>query len=133
MSARAAFSTALPSSGTSYIDNHVGCADQLLRQAVEGQYVGVDLWGSPNVRANVERGLPFADQAFDTVNQVKDLIAGRMPPGAANPEAARRLSRLKRACRALPWRCPHHVRFAPQRTLVDGTGTPSRGLPPTYT
>jgi D-3-phosphoglycerate dehydrogenase len=36
-------------------------------------------------------------QAFDTVNQVKDLIAGRMPPGAANPEAARRLNRLKRS------------------------------------
>jgi D-3-phosphoglycerate dehydrogenase / 2-oxoglutarate reductase len=36
-------------------------------------------------------------QAFDTVNQVKDLIAGRMPQGAANPEAARRLSRLKRS------------------------------------
>jgi D-3-phosphoglycerate dehydrogenase len=41
-------------------------------------------------------------QAFDTVNQVKDLIAGRMPRGAANPEAARRLSRLKRSWRALP-------------------------------
>jgi D-3-phosphoglycerate dehydrogenase len=36
-------------------------------------------------------------QAFDTVNQVKDLIAGRMPAGAANPQAARRLIRLKRA------------------------------------
>jgi D-3-phosphoglycerate dehydrogenase len=36
-------------------------------------------------------------QAFDTVNQVKDLIAGRMPRGAANPQAAHRLSRLKRA------------------------------------
>ena len=36
-------------------------------------------------------------QAFDTVNQVKDLIAGRMPAGAANPQAARRLVRLKRA------------------------------------
>ena len=35
-------------------------------------------------------------QAFDTVNQVKDLIAGRMPPGAANPQAARRLIRLRR-------------------------------------
>jgi D-3-phosphoglycerate dehydrogenase / 2-oxoglutarate reductase len=34
-------------------------------------------------------------QAFDTVNQVKDLIAGRMPPGAANPESAHRLRRLK--------------------------------------
>ena len=37
-------------------------------------------------------------QAFDTVNQVKELLAaGRMPPGAANPQAAHRLSRLKRA------------------------------------
>jgi len=35
-------------------------------------------------------------QAFDTVNQVKDLIAGRMPAGAANPQAASRLIRLKR-------------------------------------
>ena len=33
-------------------------------------------------------------QAFDTVNQVKELLAGRMPPGAANAEAAKRLSRL---------------------------------------
>lgn len=36
-------------------------------------------------------------QAFDTVNQVKELLAGRMPLGAANPEAAHRLSRLRRA------------------------------------
>jgi D-3-phosphoglycerate dehydrogenase len=36
-------------------------------------------------------------QAFDTVNQVKELIAGRMPPGAANAAAAHRLSRLKPA------------------------------------
>jgi D-3-phosphoglycerate dehydrogenase len=36
-------------------------------------------------------------QAFDTVEQVRDLIAGRMPAGAANPQAARRLIRLKRA------------------------------------
>ena len=35
-------------------------------------------------------------QAFDTVNQVKDLIAGRMPQGAANPQAAHRLARLNR-------------------------------------
>ena len=33
-------------------------------------------------------------QAFDTVNQVRELLAGRMPPGAANAEAAKRLSRL---------------------------------------
>ena len=36
-------------------------------------------------------------QAFDTVNQVKELLAERMPEGAANPQAAHRLSRLKRA------------------------------------
>jgi D-3-phosphoglycerate dehydrogenase len=36
-------------------------------------------------------------QAFDTVNQVKELLAGRMPPGAANAEAASRLRLLKRA------------------------------------
>lgn len=35
-------------------------------------------------------------QAFDTVNQVKDLIAGRMPAGAVNTQAAHRLIRLKR-------------------------------------
>jgi D-3-phosphoglycerate dehydrogenase len=34
-------------------------------------------------------------QAFDTVNQVRDLIAGRVPPGAANADAATRLRRLK--------------------------------------
>ena len=36
-------------------------------------------------------------QAFDTVNQVAELVAGRMPPGAANAQAAHRLARLKRA------------------------------------
>jgi D-3-phosphoglycerate dehydrogenase len=33
-------------------------------------------------------------QAFDTVRQVAELVAGRMPPGAANAEAATRLRRL---------------------------------------
>jgi D-3-phosphoglycerate dehydrogenase len=33
-------------------------------------------------------------QAFDTVNQVKALLTGEMPPGAANPEAAHRIKRL---------------------------------------
>jgi D-3-phosphoglycerate dehydrogenase len=36
-------------------------------------------------------------QAFDTVNQVAELVAGRTPPGAANAQAAHRLARLKRA------------------------------------
>ena len=34
-------------------------------------------------------------QAFDTVNQVAELVAGRMPPGAANPDAATRLHRFR--------------------------------------
>jgi D-3-phosphoglycerate dehydrogenase len=35
-------------------------------------------------------------QAFDTVRQTRDILAGRMPPGAANAEAATRLTRLRR-------------------------------------
>jgi D-3-phosphoglycerate dehydrogenase len=35
-------------------------------------------------------------QALDTVKQTAELLAGRMPPGAANPDAASRLSRLRR-------------------------------------
>ena len=34
-------------------------------------------------------------QAFDTVKQVAELLAGRLPPGAVNAAAATRLSRLK--------------------------------------
>ena len=33
-------------------------------------------------------------QAFDTVGQVRAILAGEMPPHAANPEAASRLSRM---------------------------------------
>ena len=33
-------------------------------------------------------------QAFDAVNQVAELLAGRMPPGAANAKDAKRISRL---------------------------------------
>ncbi len=36
-------------------------------------------------------------QAFDTVNQVKAIVAGRMPEGAANAQAAHRLGRFKPA------------------------------------
>jgi len=36
-------------------------------------------------------------QAFDTVRQVADLVAGRMPPHAVNPDAATRLVRLRKA------------------------------------
>jgi D-3-phosphoglycerate dehydrogenase len=34
-------------------------------------------------------------QAFDTVNQVKELVAGRVPPGAINADSAHRLARLR--------------------------------------
>ncbi len=34
-------------------------------------------------------------QAFDTVNQVAELVAGRVPPHAVNAEAATRLARLR--------------------------------------
>ena len=34
-------------------------------------------------------------QAFDTVHQAADILAGRMPKGAANAESATRLARLK--------------------------------------
>jgi D-3-phosphoglycerate dehydrogenase / 2-oxoglutarate reductase len=36
-------------------------------------------------------------QAFDTVRQVAELVAGRMPPHAVNPNAATRLVRLRKA------------------------------------
>jgi D-3-phosphoglycerate dehydrogenase len=35
-------------------------------------------------------------QALDTVKQVKELLAGRMPFGAVNPETANRLKWLQR-------------------------------------
>ena len=35
-------------------------------------------------------------QAFDTVGQVRDILAGRVPAGCANAEAAHRLSRSRR-------------------------------------
>ena len=36
-------------------------------------------------------------QAFDTVEQVRALLAGEVPPGAVDVEAAARLSRLRRS------------------------------------
>ncbi|MGO8869310.1 MAG: NAD(P)-dependent oxidoreductase [Alphaproteobacteria bacterium] len=36
-------------------------------------------------------------QAFDTVKQVAELVAGRLPPGAVNAEKATRLGRLKKS------------------------------------
>ena len=36
-------------------------------------------------------------QAFDTVGQVAELVAGRVPPGAVNVEQASRLARLRQS------------------------------------
>jgi D-3-phosphoglycerate dehydrogenase len=36
-------------------------------------------------------------QAFDTVNQARDIVAGRVPPGSVNAEKATRLAKFKRA------------------------------------
>ncbi|HWK94055.1 MAG TPA: NAD(P)-dependent oxidoreductase [Pseudolabrys sp.] len=50
----------------------------------------------PDVIANPHTGGLTPDaaehQAFDTVNQVRDILAGKMPPGAANPDDAHRLA-----------------------------------------
>lgn len=45
----------------------VGCDAKHLSNSVQGRYVGVDIAGSPDVRVNVEMGLPFKDRTFDTV------------------------------------------------------------------
>jgi hypothetical protein len=40
---------------------------------------------------------PIEHQAFDTVRQVAESVAGRMPLHAVNPDAATRLARLRKA------------------------------------
>jgi D-3-phosphoglycerate dehydrogenase len=59
------------------------------------------LAGRPDVLATPHTGglTPQAieHQAFDTVRQVAELVAGRVPPGAVNAAAATRLARLRAA------------------------------------
>ena len=38
----------------------------------------------------------IAHQALETTRQVADILAGRPPPGAVNPEHATRLAKLRR-------------------------------------
>lgn len=45
----------------------VGCDAKYVSDFVHGRYVGVDIAGSPDLRVNVEIGLPFQDKTFDTV------------------------------------------------------------------
>jgi D-3-phosphoglycerate dehydrogenase / 2-oxoglutarate reductase len=53
----------------------------------------------PNVIATPHIGglVPeaIAHQALETTRQVADILAGRPPPGAVNPEHAKRLARLQ--------------------------------------
>jgi len=45
----------------------VGCDAKHLSASVQGRYVGLDFAGWPDVRGSAEAGLPFQNQAFDTV------------------------------------------------------------------
>lgn len=45
----------------------VGCDAKYLSTLVQGRYVGVDMSGAPDVKVNVEAGLPFYDKSFDSV------------------------------------------------------------------
>ncbi|HEY7945064.1 MAG: NAD(P)-dependent oxidoreductase [Burkholderiales bacterium] len=52
-----------------------------------------DVIATPHVAGLTPQAIEH--QAFDTVGQVAELVAGRIPPGAANIEQATRLARLR--------------------------------------
>jgi len=54
-----------------------------------------DVVATPHVAGLTPQAIEH--QAFDTVNQVRELLAGRVPPGAVNVQAATRLVRLRGA------------------------------------
>ncbi|MEE9323974.1 MAG: class I SAM-dependent methyltransferase, partial [Dehalococcoidia bacterium] len=45
----------------------VGCGPAYLRETLSSHYIGLDLSGRPDVRADLRHGLPFRDNAFDCV------------------------------------------------------------------
>lgn len=45
----------------------VGCDDKSLKNKVRGRYFGVDLYGTPDVKIDLEDGLPFRTGSFQTV------------------------------------------------------------------
>lgn len=45
----------------------VGCDRQFLKPRVTGRYIGIDRYGTPDIYVNVEEGLPFKDQSFETI------------------------------------------------------------------
>ncbi len=53
-----------------------------------------DVIATPHVAGLTPQAIEH--QAFDTVRQVEALVAGRIPPGAVNADAAHRLSRLRK-------------------------------------
>lgn len=52
-----------------------------------------DVIATPHVAGLTPQAIEH--QAFDTVNQVRELVAGRLPPGAVNAEAATRIARWR--------------------------------------
>jgi len=51
-----------------YLDGKVldvGCDSRFLENHLPGKYVGVDIAGCPDIRVNLEEGLPFSDKSFD--------------------------------------------------------------------
>jgi D-3-phosphoglycerate dehydrogenase len=74
-----------------------GCAMDVGR--APDQMPAPHLAARPNVIATPHIGglVPeaIAHQALETTRQVADILAGRTPPGAVNPEHATRLARLK--------------------------------------
>lgn len=58
--------------GNSILD--VGCDAGVMREFVNGRYVGVDYYGKPDVRVNLEEDdLPFRKGQFDTVLSIEVL------------------------------------------------------------
>jgi D-3-phosphoglycerate dehydrogenase len=65
-------------------------ADQMPSLALAGR---ADVIATPHVAGLTPQAIEH--QAFDTVRQVAELVAGRIPPGAVNAAAASRLVRLR--------------------------------------
>jgi hypothetical protein len=45
----------------------VGCDKKYIADIVDGNYLGIDIVDTADIRANLENGLPFRDRTFDTV------------------------------------------------------------------
>jgi len=55
---------------SSYLEGYVldvGCDQMHLATRIKGHYIGLDINGRPDVKANMEYGLPFKDKSFDAV------------------------------------------------------------------